>query len=111
MAAAFPRQAGTDDRKPNDDDRRGTIDLDLDDGSSLVRLTRMHDFELRRSTQSTKNRLALVLIIAFACSLPLLFITVACLPNERETFFHLYIHWLTVLASLAGAAIGVRAFH
>lgn len=67
--------------------------------------------EVKASKEAVKNRLAQVLIWAFVLSLVvvLFVINTAFDQASREQVQEVYIHWLTILASLAGAAIGFNA--
>lgn len=86
--------------------------------NDIVRLKTMHEYAIQRRAhevkagrQAVKNRLAMILIWAFVLSLPFLIIVLALSgPQEvREQLNQVYIHWLTILASLAGAAVGFNA--
>jgi len=68
---------------------------------------RRHDRELKKISHITKNRIALFLVIAFILSLPLVFWIGQGDPSD--SLKQIYYHWITVLASLTGASIGVSA--
>ena len=90
--------------------------LEIDKEHRQLRLTEMDELEFRRTDrkikvekQLVKNRIAIVLIGAFVVSLPVVLGVLAFSPASKDQVIQVYIHWLTVLASLAGAAIGVNA--
>ena len=68
---------------------------------------RRHDRELKKLSHATKNRIAMVLVAAFVASLPVVLLIGKGAPSD--SLMQIYYHWITVLASLTGASIGVTA--
>lgn len=94
------------------------VEIDFGGPDDLLKLTRMDDLQMRKvdraikaSRQIVKNKLAIVLIFAFVVSMPVVLVVLVWAGDKeiRDQLVQVYTHWLTILASLAGAAIGFNA--
>jgi hypothetical protein len=75
-----------------------------DDNEWVSTATRIAEHKAR-----TENYVALILVIALVASLPIYLIILICSPGNSQILTSAFTPWLTVVGSLAGAAVGVGA--
>jgi len=92
-------------QSPNDiRDQETTISLDVEPTSEY---TKRVVVEIAREKARTERRLALILVLALVCSLPVYYVALYFMPQQSAHLSDAMDKWFTVLGPLAGAAVGI----
>jgi len=81
------------------------IELDLDE--HIEQYVKRTDAMARLTRVRTENRIAFILILTFVLTLPFYAFVLIFAPSVNPLLGPILDKWLTILASLAGAAVGV----
>jgi len=86
------------------DSHETTISLDVE---PTTEYTKRVVVEIAREKARTERRLALILVGALVCSLPIYYVAIFFMPDAATHLSDAMDKWFTVLGPLAGAALGV----